>query len=101
MFENSVPTSPCVYSCTVNPWRDGTFRALALDPLPPLCRNMKGSTTNSSGGGRVLYRRIRCCAISRDSFRRITKTFCLVLLCPSPCLVAARPSRPLVLPQHH
>src|SRR5579871_24280 len=99
MFEKAVPNTACVYSWRVNPWREGRCSALTVDPLPPRSRKMRGSTANSSGGRRILYRRIRCWRISRNSFRRITNTLRIRGSVLSFCLVADNRSVRLMLHQ--
>src|SRR5271165_7133169 len=99
MFENAFATSACAYSWRVNPCRDGTLSELALDPLPTFCRKMRGSTSKSSGGRKMPNRRIRCWRISRNSFRRITKTLRIGDQAPSLSLVAGSRRCMLVLHQ--
>src|SRR5215469_12450101 len=101
MFENVVPTSPCEYSWRVNPCREGTCSELALDPLPTLCRKMSGITANSSGGRRIVYRRVRCWSMSRNSFRRITNTLPIRASAPSSCSVAGSKRFTRLLHQFH
>src|SRR5579885_3142431 len=101
MFEKVVPTTPCVYSWRVNPWREGMCKVLTFDPLPTRCRSKRGIARNSSGGRKMLNRRIRCWKISRNSFRRITTTLRIRGYILSFCLVANRCSVTLMLHQVH